>query len=276
MPAVSDDARYDGIDPADVVGSNEDLPIPVPQVIGVTQLDGAPAGHLRIAIDFSEAMDPTAASQAANYTIALRNGAGLQILSASYADAGGHHRVTLEGSATGGGTLSSGTYDVRLNPQNLKSAAGVAMAGGQQNAVVLVDDINSVVTVGLQEELQRSWVPRRSDTVHRRASSPKTSTATASSMSCLPAGVSDEYGGQMLFLRGLGGGRFADPVAYDLDRRLQCRQGRLRRLERRRQARRARQCDQDLLLGAICGADLHLPERRHWPVHPCARHSFRC
>ena len=95
-PAVSTDSRYAGMDPADVSVTNLDKPITQPRVLDVTQLDGAPAGHLRIAIDFSEAMDPTAASQAANYTISLRDGAGLQILSASYSDVGSLHRVTLE------------------------------------------------------------------------------------------------------------------------------------------------------------------------------------
>ena len=75
-PAVSTDSRYAGMDPADVSVTNLDKPITQPRVLDVTQLDGAPAGHLRIAIDFSEAMDPTAASQAANYTISLRMAPG--------------------------------------------------------------------------------------------------------------------------------------------------------------------------------------------------------
>ena len=221
-PAVSDDARYNGIDPPDVVATNQDLPSAGPRVVSVSQLDGAPAGHLRIAIDFSEAMDSASASQVANYAIGLRGGAGLQILSATYADAGDLHRVTLEAAASGGTPLTGGTYDIRVNPQNLKSAAGAGMAGFGDDAVVLVNDLNSVVSVGLQGDtgllgvLQTS--PLGSGPPTSLVVSDFTRDSIADIVTIRPSIVGgDKGGGQMLFLRGLGSGRFADPVAYDLD-----------------------------------------------------------
>jgi hypothetical protein len=193
-----------------------------PRVLEVSLVDQPSSDRLRVAIDFSVAMDPTTASQVGNYAIGLRDGAGLQVLSATYSDADGHHRVTLEGAATGGGSVAGGTYDVRLKAQSLKSIAGTPMYATSDSAVVLVDDANTLVTIGPTQETGGTGVLNTSSL---GTSAPSSFVVRDFDGDGIPdivtvnAGFVDtgNRGGSMLFLHGLGGGRFGDPVAYPLD-----------------------------------------------------------
>ena len=82
---------------------------------------------------------------------------------------------------------------------------------------VLVNDINAVVNVGLQED--DSIGPGQ---VSSLGYSPPVSFVARDFdgdgiVDVVTAGAGNERGGQMLFLRGLGAGRFADPVVYAID-----------------------------------------------------------
>ena len=100
-----------------------------PRVVAVTRLDGAPAGHLRVAIDYSSAIDPVAAANAAQYTIGVPGRVGLVVLSASYSDANGVHRATVEAATANGGPLPGGSYDVRTDGSRMVLAGSVAVVG---------------------------------------------------------------------------------------------------------------------------------------------------
>ena len=88
-----------------------------PTVVGVSQLTDSTPDQLRIAVDFSDAMDPATAQSPANYFVCRGDGPGLQVTSISYADAGSTHRASL--TARGTGVLPGGTYDVRVDRSHL-------------------------------------------------------------------------------------------------------------------------------------------------------------
>src|SRR5262249_39687855 len=115
-----------------------------------TLLSQPAADKAEIAVDFSEAMDPSTGSQVANYAIGADGLPGLRIISVTYADSGGQHRATIKAGESGGGPIYGGTYTVRVHGDQLRSAAGIAMEGAHDNGLVLVNGANSVVAVGLQ------------------------------------------------------------------------------------------------------------------------------
>ena len=188
---------------------------PSPKLVAVTLLGQPAANQAQIAVDFSVAMDPASAQAAANYTVAREGNPGLNVVSTSYAEVQGLHRATLI--VQDAGPMPGGEYAIRLNGRSLRSAEGIPMATASDNALVVVDDINAVVSVGLQED--DSIGPGQISTL---GYSPPASFVARDFdgdgiVDVVTASAGNARGGQMLFLRGLGGGRFADPVVYAID-----------------------------------------------------------
>lgn len=212
------------------VGQTKDItldfnppPPTVPQIVSVTLLDHPVPNQLKIGIVFSVPMLLGAAQEAANYTVGLEGGSGLQVVSASYSDTGGLHRVIL--TVQGAGLVAGGNYAVRINGRNLRSALGTPVSSEGDKAAVLVVDSNSVVTVGASVGTNNISVLSKTPL----GSSPPNSFVAldlngdgipdiaSANLGISSAAISNTGTGQLVVLLGLGGGRYSDPQTYDLD-----------------------------------------------------------
>ncbi len=238
-----------------------------PTVASVARMDDPGADHLRVAVTFSEAMDPSTAGDAANYAIAQGNGPGLRIVSAEYADAGGQHQAIVTATTRDGTPVPGGDYDVRLQGTAITDTSGVPMVASGDEVAVLVNERNAVLTVGGDD--QGGYAVR--DSASLGYGPPEDVTSADFNGDDIPdlATISqgdDGLPGQVVILDGEGGGRFARASRLRPRSRLRGRRDPDGRLEPRRQDRPDRR-----RLRRQRSAPLGAAERRAGRVLQCAR-----
>jgi hypothetical protein len=91
-------------------------------VTALTELSPPSPGPLQVAVDFNEALQPSAAQNVALYRIAQEGSSSLPIQSAVYSDDGSQHRVVLTVAA--GTVVVPGFYHVYIDAANLSATNG--------------------------------------------------------------------------------------------------------------------------------------------------------
>jgi hypothetical protein len=116
-----------------------------PRITEITRIDNG-TGPVKVAIDFSGALQSGAAGVAANYAVSLGN-ESVSVASATYTQTGSTSRVTLILSASAD-TLPSGDYSVRIDGTKVLTASGAPLETTRENLIAHQIGPMSVVTIG--------------------------------------------------------------------------------------------------------------------------------
>ncbi|NLY01483.1 MAG: hypothetical protein GXY83_35775, partial [Rhodopirellula sp.] len=183
-----------------------------PSVLGVELLGAGTGCPLQIEVVFSEAMDPAAVRDPANYFVRREGETPLPVQSVDYSEADGRHRATLTLAETG--RLAPGTYEVSVEGRNLVDLSGTAMVEARDDLAVHVNGLNALVHVGLAESGNFEVIgePRSYgfDKPRQIVADDFTGDGIVDLVSLSAAT------GELVFLAGLGENRYSDPVAIDL------------------------------------------------------------